>query len=98
MILGVALESIVTLLVGAVSALAILFPVCLYAILREPISIAVAFWSILVGSVTFFAFVFGMGMANEAFLPSFIVSCLLFFPLNAFARNKCFPRERHQQE
>lgn len=96
MILGIVLQSIVTLLVGAVSALAILFPVCLYALLNKPISIGAAFWSILVGSVTFLVFAFGMGMANEAFLPSFIVSCLLFFPLNAFSRNKCFPRERHQ--
>lgn len=87
-IIGYSFDSIVSLLIGAVSALTVLFPVIANILLKKETSPKAAFWSIAMGYLIFLIFSFILKMPNESFIPAFIVSCIIFYPINYFVIRK----------
>jgi solute:Na+ symporter, SSS family len=87
-IVGYSFDSIVSLLIGAVSALTVLFPVIANILFKKETSSIAAFWSIILGYLSFLIFSFGLKMPEESFIPAFIVSCIIFYPINYFAIKK----------
>lgn len=83
-IIGYSFDSILSLLIGAVSALTVLFPVIANIIFKKETSPKAAFWSITLGYLSFLIFSFILKMPNESFIPAFIVSCIIFYPFNYF--------------
>ena len=85
-IVGYSFDSIVSLLIGAVSALTVLFPVILSILLRKNVSSRAAFWSISMGYLIFLIFSFGLEMPDESFLPAFLIACLIFYSISYIER------------
>ncbi len=85
-VLGVILGDVVALLIGALSALTVLFPVCLVVVLGKDVKVREAFWSVAMGLSVFLLVVFGFGMAEVAFLPAFLVSGAVFVAMRLFGR------------
>ena len=81
-IVGYQFGSIVSLLIGAVSALTVLCPVIVHILLRKEINAIAAFRSIIIGYIVFLIVSFWMKMPDESFIPAFIISCIIFYPLN----------------
>jgi Na+/proline symporter len=81
-IIGYRFGNIVSLLIGAVSALTVLCPTIVNVLLKKKTNSGAAFWSIIIGYLAFLIFSFGLKMPNESFIPAFIVSCLIFYPMN----------------